>query len=443
MTAPTPPDRARRARRGRASAPRRSRPRSIAAVLEALAAACPDTTTDRRRGPRPAGTGGRWRCTGRWPGRWARWRRWCAGRPTPPRSPRCSACATSTACRSPPPVAAAACAAPASPATAACCWTSPRMAGVVAVDDESLTVDVLPGTFGPDLEADLRAARPDRSGTGRSRWTSPPSAAGWPAGERASTPPATARSRTWSSASTSSWPTAAWSSTGGAPRAAVGPGPDPALRRVRRHAGDHHRGPPARASRPVRPSAGRRSASPRWDAGVEACRRILRRGATPAVLRLYDADRVPAQPRHRRLASPCSSCWTRPIPRSPTPRWRSWPKSARRATPLDEALVERWLEHRNDVSALEALTRKGFVVDTLEIAGPWSRPPGDLPRRHRRAAGRPPRPGGQRPPLAQLPRRRLPVLHLRRHAPGRRDRGDLRRAVGRRDRARCWRRAAT
>ena len=31
------------------------------------------------------------------------------------------------------------------------------MAGVTAVDDESLTVTVLPGTFGPDLEADLRA----------------------------------------------------------------------------------------------------------------------------------------------------------------------------------------------------------------------------------------------------------------------------------------------
>ena len=31
------------------------------------------------------------------------------------------------------------------------------MAGVTAVDDDSLTVDVLPGTFGPDLEADLRA----------------------------------------------------------------------------------------------------------------------------------------------------------------------------------------------------------------------------------------------------------------------------------------------
>ncbi len=30
------------------------------------------------------------------------------------------------------------------------------------------------------------------------------------------------------------------------------------------------------------------------------------------------------------------------------------------------------MHHRNDTSALQALTRKGFVVDTLEIAAPWS-----------------------------------------------------------------------
>jgi alkyldihydroxyacetonephosphate synthase len=34
--------------------------------------------------------------------------------------------------------------------------------------------------------------------------------------------------------------------------------------------------------------------------------------------------------------------------------------------------VARWLEHRNDVSALEALIGKGFVVDTMEISGPWA-----------------------------------------------------------------------
>jgi alkyldihydroxyacetonephosphate synthase len=43
------------------------------------------------------------------------------------------------------------------------------------------------------------------------------------------------------------------------------------------------------------------------------------------------------------------------------------------AKPADIALVEAWLGHRNDTSALQGLTRKGFVVDTMEIAAPWSR----------------------------------------------------------------------
>jgi alkyldihydroxyacetonephosphate synthase len=41
------------------------------------------------------------------------------------------------------------------------------------------------------------------------------------------------------------------------------------------------------------------------------------------------------------------------------------------AEPIDVALVEQWMEHRNDVSALEALVQRGFVVDTMEISGSW------------------------------------------------------------------------
>ena len=41
--------------------------------------------------------------------------------------------------------------------------------------------------------------------------------------------------------------------------------------------------------------------------------------------------------------------------------------------PRDVELVERWMHHRNDTSALQALTKKGFVVDTMEIAAPWGR----------------------------------------------------------------------
>jgi alkyldihydroxyacetonephosphate synthase len=36
-------------------------------------------------------------------------------------------------------------------------------------------------------------------------------------------------------------------------------------------------------------------------------------------------------------------------------------------------LVAGWLEHRNDTSALQTLTRKGYVVDTMEVGAPWSR----------------------------------------------------------------------
>jgi hypothetical protein len=43
-------------------------------------------------------------------------------------------------------------------------------------------------------------------------------------------------------------------------------------------------------------------------------------------------------------------------------------------------LVERWLGHRNDVSALAPLWRAGIVVDTAEIAGPWAALPGSSTR---------------------------------------------------------------
>ena len=44
--------------------------------------------------------------------------------------------------------------------------------------------------------------------------------------------------------------------------------------------------------------------------------------------------------------------------------------------PLDVDLVERWLGHRNDVSALAPLWRAGIVVDTAEVSGPWAALPG-------------------------------------------------------------------
>ena len=50
--------------------------------------------------------------------------------------------------------------------------------------------------------------------------------------------------------------------------------------------------------------------------------------------------------------------------------------SAPAPTVLDEGLVDRWLTHRNDVSALAPLWRAGVVVDTVEVSARWSALPG-------------------------------------------------------------------
>ena len=77
--------------------------------------------------------------------------------------------------------------------------------------------------------------------------------------------------------------------TGGAPPRRGGPRPEPAVRRQRRHPRGDHR---ARACACTRHPPREVRAAFRFTgftAGLDACRRILRRGATPAVLRLYDA----------------------------------------------------------------------------------------------------------------------------------------------------------
>jgi alkyldihydroxyacetonephosphate synthase len=106
--------------------------------------------------------------------------------------------------------------------------------------------------------------------------------------------------------------------------------------------------------------------------GLEACRLILRRGATPAVLRLYDhaeSARNFDVPDHCVLivldeADPGLLDATLAVVEAES--------ASGRATPLDEGLVERWMGHRNDVSALAPLYRAGIVVDTIEISAKWA-----------------------------------------------------------------------
>jgi alkyldihydroxyacetonephosphate synthase len=108
--------------------------------------------------------------------------------------------------------------------------------------------------------------------------------------------------------------------------------------------------------------------------GLDACRRILRRGANPAVLRLYDpaeSARSFDRPDTNVLivldeADPALIDATMVVVDA----------ECTGAEPLDDALVGRWLGQRNDVSALAPLWRHGIVVDTVEVSARWSALPG-------------------------------------------------------------------
>ena len=242
--------------------------------------------------------------------------------------------------------------------------------GLVAVDDESLLIDVRPGTFGDVLEDELRA----RHGLTLGHW--PQSIAlstvgGWlacrSAGQLsnrygkiedmvAGLEVALADGRVVR--------------TGGhGPRASVGPdltqlfvGSEGTLgviteARLRVH--------------PV-PPAERRAAYgfATFADGLDACRRIVRRGATPAVLRLYDdaesKRNFDVDDHHVLLVlDEGDDAVLDGV-------MRVVEEECNGAARLDVALVDRWMTHRNDVSALQSLTRHGIVVDTIEIAARWS-----------------------------------------------------------------------
>jgi alkyldihydroxyacetonephosphate synthase len=107
--------------------------------------------------------------------------------------------------------------------------------------------------------------------------------------------------------------------------------------------------------------------------GFEACRRIIRNGATPAVLRLYDG------PESKRSHGGNGTNATLLVLDEGTEQLIDATMAivhdvcmSMGATVGDVALVEAWTHHRNDTSGLQALTRKGYVVDTMEIAANWA-----------------------------------------------------------------------
>jgi alkyldihydroxyacetonephosphate synthase len=103
--------------------------------------------------------------------------------------------------------------------------------------------------------------------------------------------------------------------------------------------------------------------------GMAACRGVLQRGATPAVLRLYDEAESLRHFEIDRCVLVVLDEADKAILDATMAVVDEECAAARRE---DTALVERWLERRNDVSALGALWERGIVVDTLETAAPWS-----------------------------------------------------------------------
>ncbi|HMF83469.1 MAG TPA: FAD-binding oxidoreductase [Acidimicrobiia bacterium] len=254
------------------------------------------------------------------------------------------------------------------------------MAGIVDVDGESMVLDVLPGTFGTWLEDALRADHGATLGH-------------WPQSIDLSTVGGWLACRSAGQYSTRygkiedmvvgldvALADGRVVHTGGAPRAAVGPdltqlfvGSEGTLgvitgARLRLH--------PA-------PAVEQRAAFgfPSFADGIDACRRVLQRGATPAVLRLYDATEADRsyQTGDRHLLLALDEGDRELVEGVMTVVLAECVDAG--AEVLDSNLVGRWIEHRNDVSALAALISRGYVVDTMEIAARWR----DLPTIYARA----------------------------------------------------------
>ena len=110
-------------------------------------------------------------------------------------------------------------------------------------------------------------------------------------------------------------------------------------------------------------------AFPSFSDGLEALRRTLQRGATPAVLRLYDATE--SKRSFAGLDTNVLVALDEGDGFIVDASMAVLSQECRTAEVLDAGLVEHWFTHRNDMSVLEPVIRAGIVVDTIEIAAPW------------------------------------------------------------------------
>ena len=246
------------------------------------------------------------------------------------------------------------------------------MAGVVSVDRESGVVEVLPGTFGPDLE---RALEPHGLTVGHFPQSFDISTVGGWIACLGAGQFSTRYGKIDEMVVGLEVVTAAGSvlRTGGAPAAAHGPdvtsmfvGSEGTLGIVTRAWLRAH------DAEPVRKKAA--YLFPSFADGIAAMRETIRAHATPAVLRLYDATE--SQRSHGGDGTNCTLIVLDDGEREIVDATLAVVDRRARAhgaanAPHDR--VDHWLAHRNDTSGLQALTQKGFMIDTMEVAAPWSK----------------------------------------------------------------------
>jgi alkyldihydroxyacetonephosphate synthase len=246
------------------------------------------------------------------------------------------------------------------------------LSGVTDIDDTSLLVSVLPGTFGDTLEAALRDA-----GLTLGHWPQSielSTVGGWLAC-RSAGQYSTRYGKVEDMAAGLDVVLADGRvvRTGGrAPRAAAGPdltqlfvGSEGTLGVITAALLRAHPAPPVERRAAFAFTA--------FSDGLDACRRVLRRGARPAVLRLYD------EAESRRAFDVAANVLIvldegdGPIVDATMTVVDAECTGAR---PLEAVLVGEWVAHRDDTSALGALIAHGILVDTVEVAARWAALPG-------------------------------------------------------------------
>lgn len=115
---------------------------------------------------------------------------------------------------------------------------------------------------------------------------------------------------------------------------------------------------------------------PTMAAGLDAIRRVLRAGWTPAVLRLYDEIETG---RTFSNWTPGDACLLLVVSEGPTSLVEAEMAAVRGVAAgspsLGQAPVEHWLSHRNTVPSWDFFLEKEMMVDTIEVAATWDKVP--------------------------------------------------------------------